>query len=139
VLVQTYRPTTPAVTCAAAHDYESFFAAESATREELLYPPHGRLIAVRIDGPDASEVAALSERLAQIAEVIAKRAENAGQVEIRGPVAAPLEKLRNRTRWQIWLRSSDRAALRRVARGLTTVEVPSRMRVGLDVDPISAL
>ncbi len=139
VLVQTYRPTTPAVTCAAAHDYESFFNAESATREELLYPPHGRLIAVRIDGPDASEVASLAERLAQIAEAVAKRPENAGQVEIRGPVAAPLEKLRNRTRWQIWLRSSDRAALRRVARALTLVEVPSRMRVGLDVDPISAL
>jgi primosomal protein N' (replication factor Y) len=139
VIVQTYRPATPAVTCAATHDYESFFTAESASREELHYPPHGRLIAVRVDGPDAGEVATLSRRLADIAEAVGKRPENAGQVDIMGPVAAPLEKLRNRTRWQIWLRSSDRAALRRVARAVTTVEVPSRVRVGLDVDPISAL
>jgi primosomal protein N' (replication factor Y) len=139
VVVQTYRPNEPAVTCAAAHDYESFFTAESAARLELMYPPHGRLIAVRIDGPDAADVAALSNRLAQLAEQMSRRPENAGLVELRGPVPAPLEKLRNRTRWQIWLRSSDRGALRRVARALTTVEVPSRMRVGLDVDPISAL
>ncbi len=139
VIVQTYRPHSPAVTSAAAHDYESFFAAESATREELLYPPHGRLIAVRVDGPDARDVAALSHRLAEIAIAVGKRPENAGHVEIRGPVPAPLEKLRNRTRWQIWLRSGDRGALRRVARALTTIEVPARVRVGLDVDPISAL
>jgi primosomal protein N' (replication factor Y) (superfamily II helicase) len=139
VIVQTYRPGTPAVTCAAAHDYESFFEAESATRAELSYPPHGRLIAVRIDGPDANEVASVAQRLAQVAESVARRTENAEQVEIRGPVAAPLEKLRNRTRWQIWLRSSDRGALRRVARSLASVETPSRIRIGLDVDPISAL
>jgi primosomal protein N' (replication factor Y) len=139
VVVQTYRPSSPAVTCAAAHDYESFFAAESESRAELGYPPHGRLIAVRIDGPDPAEVASMSQRLAQIAEAVAKRPENGDRVEIRGPVPAPIERLRNRTRWQIWLRSGDRAALRRVARSLTGVEVPSRMRVGLDVDPISAL
>jgi primosomal protein N' (replication factor Y) (superfamily II helicase) len=139
VVVQTYRPSVPAVTCAAAHDYESFFAAESAARAELMYPPHGRLIAVRIDGPDAAEVASISQRLAQVAEAVAKRPDIAGRVEIRGPVAAPLERLRNRTRWQIWLRSSDRVALRRVARSLVAVEAPSRVRIGLDVDPISAL
>jgi primosomal protein N' (replication factor Y) len=139
VVVQTYRPTAPAVTCAAAHDYESFFAAESAERAELAYPPHGRLVAVRIEGKDASEVASTSQRLAQVAEAVARRPENSELVEIRGPVPAPLERLRNRTRWQIWLRSSDRAALRRVARSLTAVEVPGKVRVGLDVDPISAL
>jgi len=139
VIVQTYRPGAPAVTCAAAHDYESFFAAESAARAELMYPPHGRLIAVRIDGPDAGEVAAIAQRLAQTAEVVARRPENANLVEIRGAVPAPIEKLRNRTRWQIWLRGSDRTALRRVARSLLGVEVPARTRVALDVDPLSTL
>jgi len=139
VIVQTYRPTSPAVTCAAAHDYESFFAAESAARAELSYPPHGRLIAVRIDGRDATLVAKTAHRLAELAEVAARRPENANLVEIRGAVPAPLERLRTRTRWQIWLRSTDRPALRRVARALLTVEVPSSLRVALDVDPISAL
>ncbi len=139
VIVQTYRPTADAVVCAAAHDYPSFFRAESATRAELSYPPHGRLIAVRIDGANATEVADTAHRLAQVGEAVAKRPENAGHIEIRGPVPAPLEKLRNRTRWQIWLRGTERAALRRVARAMISSEVASAVRVGLDVDPMSAL
>ena len=139
VMIQTYRPAAPAVVAAAAHDYASFFAAESAARAELGYPPHGRLIAVRIDGADAHEVAGVAHRLAQLAEAAAQRPESAGQVEVRGPVPAPLERLRNRTRWQIWLRSGDRQALRRVARSLLVAEVASTVRVGLDVDPISAM
>ncbi|HEY0193325.1 MAG TPA: primosomal protein N', partial [Kofleriaceae bacterium] len=143
VLIQTYRPESPAVVAAAAHDYAQFFAAESAARAELGYPPHGRLIAVRIDGPDAHEVAGVAQRLAQLAESVARRPGFEGadgvEVEIRGPVPAPIERLRNRTRWQIWLRSGDRPALRRVARAVAAAEVPSAVRVGLDVDPISAM
>jgi primosomal protein N' (replication factor Y) len=139
VMIQTYRPGAPAVVAAAAHDYARFFAAESAERQELGYPPHGRLIAVRIDGKNEQEVASTAQRLAQLAEAIAKRSDVGGAVEIRGPVPAPLERLRGRTRWQIWLRSSDRHALRRVARGVLAAEVASAVRVGLDVDPISAL
>jgi primosomal protein N' (replication factor Y) len=139
VIVQTYRPDASAVVAAAAHDYASFFAAESLARAELGYPPHGRLIAVRIDGADAHEVERVAQRLAQLAEAAAQRPEAAGAVEVRGPVPAPLERLRNRTRWQIWLRSADRHALRRVARSLLAVELASTVRVGLDVDPISAM
>jgi primosomal protein N' (replication factor Y) len=139
VLVQTYRPSAPAVVAAAAHDYGSFFAAELAARADLGYPPHGRLIAVRVDGPDPHEVAGTAQRLAQLAERIAARPENGGAVDVRGPVPAPIERLRGRTRWQVWLRGADRHALRRVARGALAAEVGSAVRVGLDVDPMSAL
>jgi primosomal protein N' (replication factor Y) (superfamily II helicase) len=139
VIVQTYRPDAPAVVSAAAHDYASFFTAESSARAELGYPPHGRLIAVRIDGADAHEVERVAQRLGHLAEATAGRPEIAGAVEVRGPVPAPIERLRNRTRWQIWLRSADRHALRRVARSLLALEIASTVRVGLDVDPISAM
>jgi primosomal protein N' (replication factor Y) len=139
VLIQTYRPHAAAVVAAAAHDYASFFTAETAARAELGYPPHGRLIAVRIDGPDPHEVAGTAQRLAQLAEAVARRPELGGSVEIRGPVPAPIERLRGRTRWQIWLRSADRHALRRVARAVIGAELSSTVRIGLDVDPISTM
>ena len=47
--------------------------------------------------------------------------------------------VRGRSRWQIWLRGPDRAALRKVARQAMTVEKESKIRVTLDVDPNSAL
>jgi len=139
VIVQTYRPGASAVVAAAAHDYLMFFHAESASRADLHYPPHGRLIVVRVDGPDEHAVAGVARKLAVAAEAVAKHAEIAGSVEVLGPVPAPLERLRNRTRWQVWLRGTDRTALRRVARTVAATEVSSKVRVQLDVDPMSAL
>lgn len=139
VIVQTYRPGAAAVVAAAAHNYEQFFQAESRARSELGYPPHGRLIAVRIDGGDEHEVARCAQQLADAAEATVKRTDLVNAVEIRGPVPAPIEKLRGRARWQVWLRSSDRHALRRVARAMAAIDIPSKVRVALDVDPMSAL
>ncbi|MCW5809269.1 MAG: primosomal protein N', partial [Deltaproteobacteria bacterium] len=139
VIVQTYRPDAPAVVAAAAHDYTQFFRSELAARAEIGYPPHGRLIAVRIDGKEEHDVAAMAARVAQAAEAIARRPDLGGVVEVRGPVPAPLERLRGRSRWQVWLRSADRHALRRVARATAAIEVPPGVRVGLDVDPISTM
>ena len=135
VIVQTYRPTAPAVVAAAAHDYAQFYTAEMAARAELGYPPHGRLIAVRVDGANPHEVAGVAQQLAKLAQ------ENAPpSVEIRGPVPAPIERIRARTRWQVWLRSADRHALRKIARTLSrTIDRSSTIRVALDIDPMSAL
>jgi primosomal protein N' (replication factor Y) len=140
VIVQTYRPQATAVVAAAAHDYAQFYAAEMASRadaalEGVGYPPHSRMIAVRIDGADAHEVAGTAQRLAKAAQ------QHAGDVVVvRGPVPAPIERLRARTRWQVWLRSADRRALRHVARALLRVpDVPKSVRVALDIDPMSAM
>jgi primosomal protein N' (replication factor Y) len=139
VLIQTYRPGAPAVTAAAAHDYEKFYAAEVEERRERSYPPHGRLIVVRVDGPDEHQVADVAGRAAQLCERAREHIGAVDTLEILGPTAAPLSRLRGRSRWQIWLRGPDRAALRKVARQAITVERESKVRVTLDVDPNSAL
>jgi primosomal protein N' (replication factor Y) len=139
VLIQTYRPGAPAVTAAAAHDYEKFYAAEVEERRERNYPPHGRLIVVRVDGPDEHQVADVAQRVGALCERAREHIGATDTLEILGPTAAPLSRLRGRSRWQIWLRGPDRAALRRVARQAMTVEKESKIRVSLDVDPNSAL
>jgi primosomal protein N' (replication factor Y) len=60
------------------------------------------------------------------------------KVHVLGPAAAPLSRLRGRTRWQLWLKARDRTALRRVVRSVLSVEVKG-VRVAADVDPLSAL
>ncbi len=137
VLIQTYRPGAPAVVAASQHDYAQFFAAEYAERQELGYPPHGRLIAVRIEGKDGHQVAAAAADLGAVARAAAEHV--GGVVEVLGPAPAPLERLRGRTRWQILLRSADRHALRRVARSLPLGDPSKDPRATLDVDPVSTL
>ena len=137
VLIQTYRPGAPAVVAASQHDYAQFFAAEMAERKELGYPPHGRLIAVRIEGKDAHQVAGAAAELGRVA--IATAAQHGGVVEVLGPAPAPLERLRGRTRWQILLRSPDRHALRKVARSLPLGDPSKDPKATLDVDPVSTL
>jgi primosomal protein N' (replication factor Y) len=136
VIIQTYRPDVDAVAAAANHDYAAFFRSEDGARAELSYPPHGRLAAIRIDGPDGGVVAAASRELGQAAVMAARRDGDA--VSVLGPTEAPLARLRGRTRWQIWLKSRDRGALRRVVRAVLSVEVKG-VRVAADVDPLSAL
>ena len=136
VLIQTYRAKALAITAAMNHDYLGFYTGEMAARADLGYPPHGRLIAVRLDSADANLVVETAHRLAQLADVVGKRI---GGVEVAGPVAAPLEKLRGRVRWQIWLRGPRRQDVRQVARSIMTADVPSAVRVSLDVDPVSTM
>jgi primosomal protein N' (replication factor Y) (superfamily II helicase) len=135
-IIQTFRPDAAAVVCAARHDYAGFFAAEMEARAELGYPPHGRLAAIRVDGADAARVGDEARRLGALALALTRAG---GEVDVRGPVEAPLARLRGRTRWQLWLRGTDRAALRRVVRGLAAAEVGSGIRVAVDVDPVSAM
>ena len=136
VIIQTYKPEVEAVACAAKHDYLAFFAAEDQARSELAYPPHGRMCAIRIDGEDDGAVARAAEQLGALAVALARKEGDA--VLVRGPAPAPLARLRGRARWQIWLRAADRLPLRRVVRGLLTLEVKGA-RVAADVDPLATL
>jgi primosomal protein N' (replication factor Y) len=134
VVIQTYSPTHHAVTCAGTHDYSGFFAAETAVRAELVYPPHGRLVAVRLDGPRENDVR-------DAARLLASRAASLGSdVSVLGPAEAPLARLKGRTRWHVWLKHPDRPTLRSFARALVAdLEPPRDVRVTVDVDPVSAM
>ena len=137
VLVQTYRPTHHSLVAAAAHDYGSFAPNEIAQRKELAYPPFARLVVLRLEGIDAE----VTERAAT-----ALAAQGRGldpHVSLRGPAPAPLERLRNRYRWQILLASASVRALHRVVRHLLTewraIRDARSVRLIVDVDPVSML
>jgi primosomal protein N' (replication factor Y) (superfamily II helicase) len=136
VLVQTYTPEHPSVACARTHDYKAFYASEVATRAELLYPPHGRLVAVRIEGADEPAVRATADELA-------RRGQLTGGLEVLGPSEAPLRRLKGRYRWHIWIKApqTERPQLRAFVRQLVaeTDAVRKDVRVTVDVDPLSAL
>jgi primosomal protein N' (replication factor Y) len=137
VLIQSYRTEHTAIIAARDHDYPSFYRSELASRAELGYPPHGHLVAIRVDGRDAAAVEQRTRRIAAAARPVADQL----GVAVLGPTEAPLARLKGRTRWHLWLRAPERSGLRGVLRALDA-ELGSRaggVRVTADVDPVSAL
>jgi primosomal protein N' (replication factor Y) len=73
VIVQTYSPNHPAIECLRTHDYEGFVQGELARRQEAQYPPFSRMIALRVDGPDETQVRAVATEAAGRARAAAAR------------------------------------------------------------------
>ncbi len=136
VLIQTYDPEHPAISFALRHDVDGFIERELADRAQLGYPPHARVILVRVEATDERMARDATRHLADHARTIAEPG-----VLILGPAPAPLARLRNRFRYRIMMRGTDRAALRRAAIAIAR-EVPTltrAIRVVIDVDPVSML
>jgi len=141
VIIQTYAPDHYAIQFLVAHDYKGFFAAESEFRRALHYPPFGRLVSLRLDGPKLEEVEKKARALAaKLRELQYQRSGFREHIEVLGPAAAPIAKLRNRYRWQLLLRSKQSSTLlefARQARGL--LPTTRGVRLHIDVDPYSML
>jgi len=141
VIVQTYTPDHYAFEHLVAHDYRGFFEAESEFRRALNYPPFGRLVNLRLDGPRLAEVEKKAHELAgRLRELQGRKPKYRDQIEVLGPASAPIEKLRNRYRWQLLLRSKQSGVLLEFARQARDLfpRAPN-VRLHIDVDPYSML
>ncbi len=135
VIVQALAPSHHAIRLAAAHDFRGFYEVEAPRRDELGYPPSGRLAAVIVDGPDEARV---RESARAIGEAARAHAEG---VTILGPAPAPLARLRGRYRFRLLLRARRLEKLRAclLAFEPRLADVPSGVRAAIDVDPVSML
>ena len=136
VIIQTYNPEHHAIAFAKTHDYQGFFAAEMRFRKELGYPPTGHLVALRIEGPDESQVIAAATALGKMCAAASQ------SVSVLGPAEAPIGRIRGRARWQILLKGDQRKQVHGVAKAAQIykqTDKPAGVRVLIDVDPQSML
>ncbi len=91
VFLQTYRPEHFAITSAMAHDHEQFFVHEISHREELGYPPFGRLVLLRLTGTKPDRVEVACRKFAADLQTLFHKFSTVG---ILGPSKSTLEKLR---------------------------------------------
>ena len=137
VLVQTYQPEHPAIAMAAAHDFDSFAAAELEDRTALGYPPITRMGMIRIEGAER----ALVERLAfQAARALVEAGKEDPDFAVRGPAPALIERIKDRYRFHVHVRSKRsalvRGALAHARSVISQAARASRIRVLVDVDPV---
>ena len=141
VMIQTYAPDHYAVQSVVTHDYCEFFSAEAESRRALGYPPFGKLVNLRLDGPKLDDVEAKGRALVdELRGYQRKQLRHRGKIEILGPAPAPIEKLRNRYRWQILLKGREIRGLRELAILARNSFVRGRkVRLHIDVDPYNML
>ncbi len=104
VVVQTVFPSEPAIQLAAQHDYAGFAEAELPLREELGYPPFGRMVRFLIRHKDVDKAEAAAEQfMAALSEILG----DAPGVRIVPHQQAPVRKIRGQFRFQILLIASE--------------------------------
>ncbi len=134
VVIQTRNPEHPSIRFAQRHDSRAFIEHELDERKEAHYPPFHRMIMVRLDALNATIAEREAARLAQLARQVI-----GAEGDVLGPSPAPIEKVKNRYRFRCILRSKARAPLYRAAHAIREANVDRRVRLVIDVDPVSML
>jgi len=133
VLVQTRYPEHPVFAALAAHDFESFAAAQLLEREHSALPPFVHQALLTAQARDAEAPVAMLVR----ARELLMQAGAAG-LTVCDPVPMPLAQLRGDTRAQMLVESASRkslhAALAPWLAGLRALRSPVRWQ--LVVDPL---
>ena len=134
VLVQTYHPEHYAIQCAATHDYLGFVAKEMQYRKWMHYPPFSVLANVIVQGESLEEAAGWANALGRW--FAGMRLE---KVQVLGPAAAPIARLKRIYRFHFVLKADRRDTLGQVLRQLLVFAeregIPRRNLV-LDVDAV---
>ena len=141
VVIQTRIPTHHAVRYAVSHDYDSFVREEMAGRVDPPYPPNVRLANIVFSGLKEEATARLAIKGGDWLRglIAARTGEN---ITVVGPAPCPIERIKNRWRWHLLLKTEHPGELTRVGRYfMEKFEVPSvaQLRVTLDRDPVALL
>ena len=137
VIVQTFSPEHESIQFASRHDYVGFYDSAIAQRQELSYPPYSQMANVVFT--DESEEEA-QKRAYRMATILRAEIPDGSALQLLGPVACPLSRLRGRYRWHLALRAPTRPALLALLKaGIAQMTATERSGMTLDIDPLSML
>jgi len=135
VIVQTFTPGAGPIQFSRHADFTGFADTELAVRHQFKYPPYRHLIQHQFRGPNP-------EKLQFYAQQWKKRAEEVfgNRIEMKGPAPAPIEKIKDHYRWQLWY-FTDRITpiIGELARLRADFAWADDVIQTLDVDPVSLI
>lgn len=128
VVVQTSNPEHYALRCAAAGDYEGFYAAELPARKAFVFPPYAELaVLTRTDREDERAASSAREAAEAIAAGLLK--DGIEGIRVMGPSPAFIHRLRGEYRWQVTLKGDGLERARHLA--------PRGKGWSYDIDPVT--
>ncbi len=139
VIIQTYAPNHYSIRAAKDQDYARFMRRELQLRRDLMYPPFARLAMVRIEGAEPR----LVRRLAEAAAKSIAKASTPDAIRVLGPAPAPIERIKQRYRWQVMVKSRELNPMRAAIAAMRAEVGPAAERDGIflaiDIDPVRML
>lgn len=134
VYLQTLRPDHPLLTTLIEQDYRAFARQALHERRQAQFPPYRYAVLVRADSRNAQYNQVFLDEIAQGLRGLAGE-----QIEIWGPIPAPMERKAGRYRAHLVLFSAERAQLHFYLRSwwAEVVQRPRQhqLRLSIDVDP----
>ena len=133
VVVQTFTPQAEAIQFSRHADFAGFAASELKVRKDFHYPPYRHLIHHLFRGPNPEKLKFFAEQWAKLVEkTLGER------VELRGPSASPIEKIKDEYRWQLWyFTHAVTKVVPELARLRGEFAWPDDITQVLDVDPVN--
>ena len=134
VVVQTCTPHAAPILYARQSDFDGFLWETLEQRKEFNYPPYRHLIRHLFSGQNPEKVAFFMKQWEK-----ELRAELGDALEIRGPVSAPIEKIKDQYRFQFWYFTPS---VSRIINALSQLradfksKLDKSVREWIDVDPI---
>jgi len=147
VVVQSYTPDHYSIVAAQGHDYAAFIEEELRHRRLMSYPPYCRLILVTLSHEQLPLLVTVSEKFAGGLRTLAAEAGvlrpldagGDGALELLGPVASPIPRLKDRYRFQVMIKYRGNAdapgLLRRALAPYTDGAKTDAVQISVDVDP----
>lgn len=142
VVIQTYNTEHESLLYAQKHDYIGFANQELNNRSPLHYPPFQKMISFRVQSIAQDKAHHTARAILARAQALKEKfPQHYGQIEILGPAASPLAKLKNQFRYHLIIKGSRSTELNQFARQITGDEkwIPNQVKVLIDVDPMSLL
>jgi len=151
VFVQAFTPFHPAIQYARRHDFVGFYEQEIEFREQLKYPPTGRVALLTLKGRNEEKVKFSAEHVkreveskaqgskskASAAETASDPGRGISDLIIAGPAPAPLVRAENYYRYHIMLRTRAMSRLSQLlAQIITTLVLPDDVMLAVDIDPV---
>lgn len=127
VYIQTYQPEHPLFQAILDSNRDGFYRVELDNRKMFGDPPFGRWVSILLSGKFENQVISCGQLLVQ----------NVPQeegVQVLGPAAAPLARLKDRFRYRILIKG-NKPLQGFVKDWLEQVPVPQNIRIDVDVDP----
>jgi len=139
VIIQSFMGLSPAIRCAANHDFAGFADHELPIRRRLAWPPFSRLARVIVTHRQDSTA---RSRAKELAEAIRQHITDHNlSADVLGPQTAPLSRLRNQYRYDFLIRAANTSRLMNVLDHLRHHKTltPNTKNTTIDVDPASLL